>query len=264
MNRLPHKNQQNLLLQPKRASLFGLPLDVRLQAKDVILRMGSGQLLLSYLNPYSYKVSIADSNYVANLKRFDFVVCDGIGIRKAAKSVWGLKTPIISLDYSGIGNDYLQMCADEKMSLCLVGAREDIVRDAASNISKKYSNIGSIQAFSGYGESLIEAEKFILGTSPDMVVVCLGMGKQEAYLLKLVESGWAGIGICAGGFFDKIANPKNDYPVLLEKLNLRFLGRLVKEPRRMTKRYFIDYQPFMKLYIKNLLSTSKKKQISDS
>jgi exopolysaccharide biosynthesis WecB/TagA/CpsF family protein len=236
-----------------RVSLFEMPLDVGIDHKDVITQLDSGHLLLSYLNPYAFSVEKSDQDYVSNLDRFDLVVCDGVGIQTAVKTVLKLTTQIVSLDYSGIGHEYLQLGARRKLHLCLVGGEVKVVETAAANIRNEYSGFEKVSSFSGYGASPDEAKKFILDSRPDFVLAGLGMGRQESYLLDLVDNGWQGIGICVGGFFDKLAKPQIDYPKWTEKTRLRFLGRLIREPRRMSKRYFIDYQPFLGLYLKHII-----------
>ena len=236
----------------KRVSLFGMPVDIGIDKQDVIRRIASGSFLLSYLNPYAYSVVKTRPDFPTNLEKFELVVCDGIGVQKAIEAVFKVTTPIISLDYYGIGSDYLQLGADQKMKLCLVGAKEEDIHAAATSIANDYPGFAAIDAFSGYGSSPAEAKQFILSSSPDMVLVGLGMGLQESYLLELVEAGWNGVGICVGGFFDKLAKPQLKYPEWTEKTRLRFLGRLIKDPRRMSKRYFIDYQPFIRKYIKHI------------
>lgn len=236
-----------------RVSLFEMPLDIGIDSQDVMTRLASGYLLLSYLNPYAYSVAKSNLDYAANLGRFDLVVCDGIGVQKAVEAVFKLTTPVISLDYSGIGHKYLQLGADRKMSLCLVGGEKEVIRAAAAKINKEYPGFEKVSAFSGYGKSLAEGRKFILESKPDLVLAGLGMGKQESYLLELVDNGWRGVGICVGGFLDKLAKPQLAYPEWTEKTRLRFLGRLIKEPLRLSKRYFIDYQPFIGMYLKHLL-----------
>lgn len=245
-----HEQQRHTV---NRVSLFEMPLDIEVTKQDVLRRIKSGNLLLSYLNPNAYTVAKKVPNYASDLRRFDLVVCDSIGIQAASNAVFKTNTTIISLDYSGIGRDYLQLCAHQKMSLCLVGAELTTVNIAAAKIKERFPDFRSISEFSGYGESLTKSKAFILQSAPDLVLVGMGMGQQESYLLDLVDSDWSGVGICVGGFFDKIANPQVDYPKWTEKTKLRFLGRLIKEPRRLSKRYFIDYQPFIKMYIKHLI-----------
>lgn len=236
-----------------RVSLFEMPVDIGLDARQVIDRLASGNVLLSYLNPYAYSVVKTNPDYASDLRRFDLVVCDGIGVQIAIKAVFKINTAAIPLDFYGIGHDYLQMGASRKKSLCLVGGDQDVVDAAKARIDKDYPGFRNVNAFSGYGDSPDKARKFILESDADLVLAGLGMGKQESFLLDLVDSGWCGSGICVGGFFDKLANPQLKYPKWTEKTRLKFLGRLIKEPRRLSRRYFIDYQSFIGLYFKHLL-----------
>jgi len=238
---------------PSRSLLFELPLDIGVDKQDVLRRVDSGNLLLSYLNPYAYAVAKSNADYPANLGRFDLVVCDGIGVQVAVEAVFKLTTPVISLDYSGIARDYLQLGADQELRMCLVGAEAEVVNTAAVKIKSDYPGFKQVIPFSGFGQSPIEAKKYILDSKPGLVLAGLGMGKQEAFLLDLVDSGWHGVGICVGGFFDKLAKPQLDYPKWTEKTRLRFLGRLIREPRRLSKRYFVDYQPFIGMYLRHLI-----------
>lgn len=237
-----------------RVSLFGLPLDIGVDKKHILDRILSGQFLLTYLNPYAYSIAKSNLNYISTLEKFDLVVCDGIGVKTAVEAVFKTTTPVISLDYSGIARDYLQLGADHSIHLCLVGSEKEVVDSAATLITEEYPGIKRVSAFDGYGPSTDEAKRFILKSSPDCVLAGLGMGKQESFLLELVDCGWRGVGICVGGFFDKLAKPQLNYPRWTENTRLRFLGRLIREPRRLSRRYFIDYQPFIKMYLKHLLA----------
>ena len=230
-----------------------MPLDVGVDEQGVLDRFQSGSCLLTYLNPLAWSIAQHDPHYVSNLKRFDLLVCDGIGIQSAAKAVFGVKTPIISLDFSGIAHAYLELAAENGYSLCLVGSKPETLKNAAKVLQEQYPAISHLDAFSGYGEDPAEAKRVILEHSIDMVLAGMGMGRQESFLLDLVDSGWRGIGICVGGFFDKLADPALDYPEWSKRIGLRFLGRLVKEPRRLSRRYFVEYQPFMKQYIRHII-----------
>lgn len=237
----------------ERVALFGMPLDIKVQKCDLLERISSGVLLLSYLNPYAYSVINEFPNYISDLTRFDLVVCDGVGIQIAVKSVFKTTTPILTPDGSGVGGEYLELGANRNMSLCMVGSDSETIGKAAAALRVDYPGYREITEFSGFGDSLTQAKAFILKSAPELVLVGLGMGRQEAYLLDLVDSGWQGVGICVGGFFDKIADPKMDYPEWAKKTRLRFLSRLIREPHRLSRRYFVEYQPFIKMYIKHLI-----------
>jgi N-acetylglucosaminyldiphosphoundecaprenol N-acetyl-beta-D-mannosaminyltransferase len=237
-----------------RVSLFDMPLDIGTDDQFVVERMESGSLLLSYLNPYAYKAAERMPSYVEDLKRFDLVVCDGLGIQLAAKAVFNIATPILTPDFSGIGRLYLKFAENRGMAMCMVGSDQETIQKAVARISADYPALSALSGYGGYGDSPDEAKKFVMASKPDMILVGMGMGKQERYLLDLAESGWSGIGICVGGFFDKLANPNLEYPAWSEKTRLRFLGRLMREPRRLSRRYFVDYQQFIKMYLMHVLN----------
>ena len=142
-------------LEPKnpeitRVSLFEMPLDIGIDSEGVLARFDTDHFLLSYLNPFAYSIAKSSRNYASNLGRFDLVVCDGIGIQTAVEAVFKLTTPVISLDYSGIGDDYLQFGAKRKLSLCLVGGKEEVVVSAAAKIGREYPGFKNISTFCGY------------------------------------------------------------------------------------------------------------------
>jgi len=237
----------------ERIRIFGLPLDCGIDERDVINRISQGRLLITYLNPLAFRVTQEFPGYASNLDSYDLVVCDGIAIQKSVELVFNRTTPILSLDFSGIGHACLAHASCMRWSGCLVGGRPGVAIKAAEVISSKFPGVNNLLCYEGYGKSLEKAREEIIDVRPDFVLAGLGMGRQEPFLLSLAESGWQGVGICVGGFFDKIVNPELDYPEWSVRLGLRFLGRLAKEPRRMSKRYFVHYLPFMKLYVGYLL-----------
>jgi exopolysaccharide biosynthesis WecB/TagA/CpsF family protein len=241
----------------ERVTLFGLPLDVGVTESDVTARIATGRLLMTYLNPLGYHIPRAFPDYPEHLRQFGLVICDGVGVQKAVKTVFGKTTPLISPDYSGIGRAIFASGARAGYSLCLVGGKPGITEEAGRRIAADYPGYGEITAFDGYGASLTQAREHVLDTRPDMVMIALGMGRQEAYLLDMAAAGWQGVGICVGGVLDKVARLELFYPAWSEKTNLRFLGRLAREPRRMSRRYFVDYQPFIGHYLKYLLRRNR-------
>jgi len=237
----------------ERMELFGLPLDIGVTGQDVSSRIASGSLLMTYLNPLAYHIPKDFPQYPQLLHQFDLVICDGVGVQIAARHILKRDTPVISPDYSGIGRDIFSAGARAGYSLCLVGGKPGITKEAGERLAVDYPGYLDISSFDGYGSSLDRAREYVLQHTPQMLMVALGMGRQEAYLLDIVSSGWRGVGICVGGVLDKVAKPALFYPKWSERINMRFLGRLVREPRRMSRRYFIEYQPFIAKYLKHRL-----------
>ena len=230
-----------------------MPVDIGLTAGEVVERISGGSFLLSYLNPYAWSVAKSFPDYCDNLGAMDQVVCDGIAIQKAVASVFSTRTPIVSLDYSGIGRDYLKIWQQRGSRICLVGSRGPVLKAARDRLHRDFPGINIEAAFDGYEEGPKAARDYILETGPEVLLAGLGMGKQEQFLLELKREGWNGTGICVGAFFDRLANPKHDYPEWSRKYNVRFLGNLSRRPGYYLRRYGVDYLPFLKHYVHHLL-----------
>jgi N-acetylglucosaminyldiphosphoundecaprenol N-acetyl-beta-D-mannosaminyltransferase len=79
------------------------------------------------------------------------------------------------------------------------------------------------------------------------------VGIQENFLLQLKRFGWSGICFTCGGYLDQGGQNFDYYPEIINRLNLRFLYRLVREPRSLWRRYLLEYTIFLKLLSKKIL-----------
>ncbi|HTY16087.1 MAG TPA: WecB/TagA/CpsF family glycosyltransferase, partial [Myxococcota bacterium] len=79
---------------------------------------------------------------------------------------------------------------------------------------------------------------------PDLVYVALGAPKQERVIAALRPAlpgaWWIGVGIGLGFV---AGNPKRA-PVWMQGLGLEWFHRLLQEPRRLLRRYFLEDLPF--------------------
>ena len=85
----------------------------------------------------------------------------------------------------------------------------------------------------------------ILASGADTVLCGMGLPHQERFIIKLKESGFQGIAISCGGFLDQLIKAEAYYPKIIDQLELRWLYRLVTEPKRLGKRYLVDYWTFV-------------------
>jgi N-acetylglucosaminyldiphosphoundecaprenol N-acetyl-beta-D-mannosaminyltransferase len=240
-----------------RKNLFGMPLDIHTTPTQTVERLAAGPLTLSYLNPYAWKVAKSDPAYPGNLAAMDLVVCDGIAVQAAVSSVFDIKTPIVSMDFSGIGRSVFEEWARTGAPVCLVGGTAEVIEAARRRIEREFPGINVQGYFNGFGESVVAAREFILARQPEAVMVAMGMGLQEAFIQSLRSEGWNGTGICVGAFFDRLAKPSLEYPGWSTKYNVRFLGNLGRRPGYYLRRYAIDYLPFLKHYAGHVLSRKK-------
>src|SRR5690606_7342710 len=75
---------------------------------------------------------------------------------------------------------------------------------------------------------------------PEIVILCMGMPRQELLTRTLRESGYSGLIICGGGWADFYSGAKARAPLWVRRLSLEWLYRLLREPRRLGRRYTVD------------------------
>ena len=93
---------------------------------------------------------------------------------------------------------------------------------------------------------------------PEVVWVALGTPKQDFVASKLSSLVDASV-VAVGAAFDFYAHPKQEAPAWLRIIYLEWLFRLVKEPRRLGKRYLIGNPGFVLDYAKWRASKSRSK-----
>ena len=84
----------------------------------------------------------------------------------------------------------------------------------------------------------------IVKLNPDICLVALGIPKQELLISKYIENAKKGIYIGVGGSFDVLSGVKKRAPKIFIKLNLEWLYRIIKEPKRI-KRFWNNNVKFL-------------------
>lgn len=237
--------------------VFGVPVSSRgklqLFLEDIENSLTTKRrLLVTFVNPHSVAICQKNQSYLENLKDFDRVFCDGIGMVIAARKE-GVDVDRLSFDATSLSPIVFGLLADQQIAIYFVGGAPGISNSAAQVISKKFPRLKVKHTFSGYGSDPASSINLIANDGYSVVVVGLGVGKQEEYLLRLSNAGWTGIGLTCGGYFDQVGSSDRYYPIWIDKLNIRFLYRIFMEPRRLSRRYFIEYIPFLIKYLRTFL-----------
>ncbi|KJC53664.1 hypothetical protein UP10_41865 [Bradyrhizobium sp. LTSPM299] len=82
-------------------------------------------------------------------------------------------------------------------------------------------------------------------TNPDFVWVGLGMPKQEKWMAEHVGKIQAAALLGVGAAFDFIAGTKPRAPLWMQRSGFEWLFRLMTEPRRLARRYFVYNSVFV-------------------
>lgn len=207
-------------------------------------------LIVASVNPLGCAISRRHPQYAKDLALFDWVICDGIGMVIAARRIHRLPINRLTFDRTSLAEPVLKWAARHGIQLVLVGAKPGVAQRAGELMVELTPGLELANAFSGYDKDPALAREYLMN-HPGCLVVCgMGSPRQEAFLLDLKQSGWRGIGFTCGGFLDQIVENIDYFPAWVDRLHVRFLYRIFKEPRRLWRRYLVDYQVFIRRFVK--------------
>lgn len=187
-------------------------------------------------NPETFMMSEKDKEMKKLLLDDDtFLVPDGIGIVKAARMInYDVKERITGID---IANELLKLGNEQKKSIYLFGAKQEVIDSMIKVLEEDYSNLKLVGASNGYEKDKDKVFEKIVKAKPDIVLVALGIPFQEKLIYKHLDEFDKGIFVGVGGSFDVISGHKKRAPKIFIKLNLEWLYRILKEPKRLKRFY---------------------------
>ena len=181
---------------------------------------------------------IAESNSELKeclLEKYVTIVPDGIGIIKGAKILgYPQKETITGVE---LAEQLFKYCDEQEKTIYLFGAKQEVIEKLENVINEKYPKAKIVGKENGYVEDKQKAFEEIKKLSPDLILVALGIPKQEILINNNYNDFKKGIFIGVGGSFDVLSGTKKRAPKFFRKLHLEWLYRIMKEPKRL-KRFF--------------------------
>ena len=221
------------------------------KASKTVAVCNTNTLVRSYRNPTLQK----------KINSFDIRVPDGFPVAKASNLLY--KNNQKRVDGYNIFHKTIQKGLKNNLGHYFFGGDEETVIKLKTQLLSRYPNINIL----GYScppvmnfEDLIK-ENYISDLKekdPDVVWVSLGFPKQEEFIELLlknnnINSNFAGI----GAVFEWSAGTKIKAPEFFANIGLEWIFRLVQEPRRLFKRYFVDNFLFIIYIIKQIREIEK-------
>ncbi len=202
---------------------------------DILLMKGK---VFSYVNPVSYLDALDNIGLFSSM---DGLFVDGSLMAAAVHICYGKPITRRSPDMVGYFPEVFKYANSEKKTICVVGSTQAQLDGAIDKFSFGYPNVVWKACRNGFFSSeqeMKEYAQYIANESPDILICGLGSKLQERFLLMCKEAGFMGVGFSCGGFIRQIAetNGERYYPDWINKMNLRFLYRMYKEPHTR-KRY---------------------------
>ena len=210
---------------------------IKTDAFDEELLLETRGRAYTFLNPVSYLSALDNKEPFAN---FDGIFVDGSILVSAIKLLYGKNVTRRSFDMTSMAPVLLDFANRNGKSVYIVASRQEQVEQAVGIFKERYPNL----IFAGYRNGYFTSEnemdeeaKHIVKLNPDFLIVGMGILMQEKFLLKVKDMRFQGIGFTCGGFIHQTAKNEIDYyPAWADRLNLRFIYRMYKEPHTR-KRY---------------------------
>lgn len=143
--------------------------------------------------------------------------------------------------------DLVKLSSGKGYSIYLLGAKQEVVEKTRDVLSSKYPNLKIKGIHNGYFKEdywpVISKELKTL--KPDFVFVGITSPIKEYLIEYLQNDGNDCVFMGVGGSFDVISGNIPRAPKWMQKMNLEWLFRVMQEPRRLFKRYFVGNGKFI-------------------
>lgn len=146
---------------------------------------------------------------------------------------------------------------NDKIKIFLLGAAPGVADKALKIINEKVGRkiiVGACSPSFGFEKNETECESIIniIGNTPaNVLVVGVGAPKQEKWIYKYKDRlSNINIFLAIGATIDFEAGNIKRAPKIFQKLAIEWLYRLIKEPRRLWRRYIVEDLPFFYLIAK--------------
>lgn len=147
-----------------------------------------------------------------------------------------------------------KMAAEKGYRVFFLGGKESSPEKAAKKFSKKYPGLCVAGSFSppfGFEKDEEQMDKLISmlkDSNADMLFVGLGSPKQDYFIADNMGAFKIPVSFSIGIAIDFHAGAIKRAPVWMQKCGLEWLHRMVQDPKRLIKRYFIEDQIAIRKY----------------
>ncbi|MDR3450387.1 MAG: WecB/TagA/CpsF family glycosyltransferase [Alphaproteobacteria bacterium] len=242
----------------KRFFLAALPLDV-VADSAAICALLQGRVFpqsVAFAAPRAWELAQKDPSYAGMLGQMSLVIADGRGVSVAARLACGEACAPIGFESVGFFNAFFETIANNNLTVGLVGGPPGNDEEVQNKLVTAYPGLKIVTTMHGYGDSAAKIEKLMLA-APDVILVGMESPRQESFLLALRAAGYKGFAIATGDFFSHYPNgwAQAGCPAWMRRYHVDFLYRLCREPKRLWRRYLVEYPLF---YIRVLQSLAQK------
>ena len=224
-------------------------------SKEELKRLPEGKLMINTINAHSYNVAQKDEAFARALQA-GVLIPDGASIVKACRWLGAVSKPTERI--AGWDLFLLEM-QHTKGKVMFMGSSERVLELIRQRVAKEYPHLQCVTYSPPYKVEFSDEDNrdiinAINDANPDLLWIGMTAPKQE----KWVCQHWDELDIhchvgAIGAVFDFYAGTVKRAPEWWQSHSLEWLYRLLREPRRMWRRYLVGNAKFLCYMIKERL-----------
>lgn len=210
-----------------------------------------GKTMVNTINQYSYCIAEKDGDFKEALMHSDILLPDGIGIVAASRFLNNKK--IDKIAGADIHKFLLEKLNRESGSCFYMGSSKKTLNKIKKRIAKEHPNIRVRTYSPPFKASFSDKNnnkmvRKVNDFRPDVLFMGMTAPKQEKWAYAHKEALNTGLICSIGAVFDFYAGTVERPGEVWINSGMEWLGRLIKEPKRMRKRY-IYYGAIFTFYL---------------
>lgn len=225
------------------------------EAVDAIARLidERGSHYAAVVNAAKIVAASKDNALKRALLKADLVTADGMSVVWASRLLGKpLKERVTGIE---LFNRLVRLASERGWAVYFLGARDESVRGVVAQFTSEYPALRVAGYRDGYFDvsesaSIAQAVK---ASSSDLLFVAMGSPAQEYWITSNLEATGARFALGVGGSFDHVTGLARRAPVWMQRTGLEWLYRLIREPRRLWRRYLVGNIVFVRLVIRQRL-----------
>jgi len=241
--------------------MFRLKTLTILGSKAELASLPEGKLLINTINAHSFNTAKKDQLFAEALTNGDVLIPDGVSIVKACKWIKAKSQPkeriagwdLFSFEMEKLEreSEELRTKSEESKIVMFMGSSQKVLDLIVKRAAVDYPHLKVVTYSPPYkpefsdedNKAIIDA---INAANPDLLWIGMTAPKQE----KWTYSHWNELNIhchvgTIGAVFDFFAGTVERAPIWWQEHGLEWLYRLIKEPKRMWRRYIIGNSLFL-------------------
>lgn len=238
------------------------------ESRQALAAIADGKVLINTINAHSFNTAQEDSLFAEALSEGDYLIPDGASIVKACHWLKATSQPkeriagwdLFTLEMQRLEQKSRQrLPADSPLRVMFMGSSEKVLSLIRKRAMVDFPNLEVVTYSPPYKPSFSDDDdkaiiKAINEADPDLLWIGMTAPKQE----KWAYTHWQQLDIhchvgTIGAVFDFYAGTALRAPLWWQEHSLEWLYRLLKEPRRMWRRYVLGNPLFIGYVVKEKL-----------